>query len=501
MKSSFAIAQLLKNHPLAAGDLQKTLVGKGLSKVAARQRISRANGTIRRFKGLPLPKREQFLFIRQQLGTGPFWEALLKAHTARRSAYGIALQSLLARGGMIPLNQFDIISGSPARLRKHVGTSTVLDRLIASKALSLIGHVDLGQCVAIDAMGFLGKPDINSLRARLRVEDVLLTGVLDWARKIGFVSYRSGKKRTEHEVPHYGQFGWDITGPSYIRPLSTYEHGAVQPGFFTADVAFCELNADQILYFIQKCNITRGIRTMKPFLPLLVAERFTNEAFKLGKQLGLLLTTPELLFGKSVAESLRALAATLQNAATVATANPERVGELLSSLSAIEGAAINLRGALFELVVGHLVLKGEGTSIDIGVTITDPDGKSAEIDVRRVKGEHEVAVYECKGLQPRTMIGVDKIDRWLTKKIPVIRSALMAETRFRNVQFSFEYWTSGRFAPDALQRLQKAQRETSKYDIGWRDGPGVVQYASEKRLRSMVDILRQHYTQHPLTNP
>ena len=451
-------------------------------------------------KGLPLPKREQFLFIRKQLGTEPFWEALLNAHTARRSAYGIALQSLLARGGMVPLNHFEIISGSPARLRKHVGTRTLLERLVASRTVKLIGHVDLGQCVAIDAMGCLGKPDVNSLRARLRVEEVLLTGVLDWARKIGFVSYRAGKKRTEDEIPRYGQFGWDITGPSYIRPLSTYEHGAVQPGFFTADVAYCELNENQVLYFIQKCNTTRGIRTMKPFLPLLVAERFTNEAFKLGKQRGLLLTTPELLFGKSVAESLRALAATLQNAAAVATANPERVGELLNSLSAIEGAAINLRGALFELVVGHLVLKGEGTSIDIGVSITDPEGKSAEIDVRRIKGEHEVAVYECKGLQPQTMISVDDVDKWLTKKIPIIRSALLSESRFRNVRFTFEYWTSGRFSSEALDRLQKAQCEISKYDISWRDGTGVVQYAREKRLGSMVDILRQHYTQHPLTD-
>src|SRR5689334_1022999 len=122
------VMQLLEKHgPLAAGDLQTHLSHKGLSRVAARQRISRARGNVQRFKMMPLPKREHFLFITKQFNTERFWRALLNAHTSRKSAYGVALQSILARGGIIPLKHFQIISGSPLRLRKHVGSETLLD--------------------------------------------------------------------------------------------------------------------------------------------------------------------------------------------------------------------------------------------------------------------------------------------------------------------------------------------------------------------------------------
>jgi hypothetical protein len=243
---------LAKYGPLPAGDIQRHLLDYGLSRVAARQRISRANGVVERYKGMPLPKREQFLLLTEQFRKHAFWEALLKAHTERRSAYGVALQSLIARDGVIPLKQFDIVSGSPIRLRKHVGSRTLLERLIQCKVLRRIHHLDLGECIAVDAMGSLGSPDVHALRKRLQVEEILIGGVKDWARKIGFVSYGAVKTRTLDAIPRVGQFGWDITGPSYIRPLSTYEKGAVQPGFFVADVAYCELDQNQILYFLQK---------------------------------------------------------------------------------------------------------------------------------------------------------------------------------------------------------------------------------------------------------
>ena len=189
----------------------------------------------------------------------------------------------------------------------------------------------------------------------------------------------------------------------------------------------------------------------------------------------------------------------MENAAAIATKNPGKVLELLDSLSSIEGAAINLRGALFELIVGHLVYKGEGSSIDIGVKVRNSEGKLAEIDVRRVKGEHELAIYECKGYQPSTSISTDEIESWLTKKIPIIRSALLEETRFTNINMSFEYWTSGEFSAEAIQLLEQRSREIKKYRIFWKDGRDILDYARAIKSFTMVDTLNQHYTKHPLS--
>ena len=232
---------------------------------------------------------------------------------------------------------------------------------------------------------------------------------------------------------------------------------------------------------------------------MLVAERFSEDAFRLGKSSGNIFTTPEILFGKEIAENIRALSATLENAAATAAKNPDKILKLFNSLSIIEGAAINLRGALFELIVGHLVYKGEGNSIDIGIKVRNSDGKSAEIDVRRVKGDHQLALYECKGYQPSTKISIDDIDLWLSKKIPIIRDALMREERFKNTTMFFEYWTSGEFSSEAIELLKKKSNETKKYKIRWKNGSDILNYAREIKSNTMVDTLSQHYSKHPLS--
>jgi len=304
--------------------------------------------------------------------------------------------------------------------------------------------------------------------------------------------------RTEEEIPYFGQFGWDITAPSYIHPLVQKNNTSATPGFVVADVVNGKLDENHVKYFINKCRTNRQFKKMRPFLALLVAERFTKEAFKNGKQEGVIFTTTEILFGKEIAESLKDLTDTLKNAAAVAVSNPDKLNKLLSSIGKIEGTAINLRGALFELVVGHLVYKGEGSSIDIGVKVSN-ENKTAEIDVRRVKGEHEVALYECKGKQPTTEISEDDIEKWIKDKIPIMRGALLKESRFKESKMIFEYWTTGVFSDKALNLLNEHSQKTKKYSIKWKDGKDVLSYARDINSNSMVDVLNQHYIKHPLS--
>ena len=91
------------------------------------------------------------------------------------------------------------------------------------------------------------------------------------------------------------------------------------------------------------------------------------------------MATPGTLFGRDVAAGLAALLHTLTKAAAIAAQRPEAIGELFDKLGAIEGASANLRGALFEMLVGHCVMKIDDGSIDIGKIVIDPDtAKSAE---------------------------------------------------------------------------------------------------------------------------
>ena len=490
---------LTKFGPSPSSKIKDSLIAGGLREEAARQRISRSRGKVRRFTSIKLPKRESFLYLDAQYGSYEFWNSLVKAHSEANSAYGVAMQSLMARGGAIPTKYFSVISGSLQQLKKHISSNNILEHLVSIKLLKIEVDETLGECILIDTQGLLEYSRTTSLKTKLVVEDIIVNAVFDWSRKIGLASYNAIKKRTLQYVPIFGQFGWDITAPSYVYPFATFENNKASAGFVAIDVTNSFVGADGAKYFIKKCAVNRSIKKMKPFLGILVADRFSEEAFKLGKSSGVIFTTPEILFGKEVAASIRNLSKTLENAAAIAAKSPGKVLELLDSLSSIEGAAINLRGALFELIVGHLVYKGEGSSIDIGVKVRNSEGKLAEIDVRRVKGEHELAIYECKGYQPSTFISTDEIELWLTKKIPIIRSALLEENRFKNINMSFEYWTSGEFSTGAIQLLKQRSSEIKKYRILWKNGMDILAYAREIKSGTMINTLNQHYTKHPLS--
>jgi hypothetical protein len=295
------IEQLLTRlGPSPSSKIKDSLVSGGLSEVAARQRISRSRGKIRRFTTIGLPKREQFLYLDDQYGSHQFWNSLLDSHTQTNSAYGIAMQSLMARGGIIQKEFFNIISGSPKKLKKHISSDNILKGLISCKLVKLETDEELGECILIDAQGALEYSETASLKSRLVVEDIIVSAVFDWSRKIGLASYNAIKKRTLDSVPVFGAFGWDITAPSYVYPFSGFENQKITPGFIAIDVTSSVIYTDGAKYFIKKCQLNRSTKKIKPFLGMLVADRFSENAFKLGKSSGVIFTTPEILFGKDI---------------------------------------------------------------------------------------------------------------------------------------------------------------------------------------------------------
>lgn len=489
-----------KNGPSGASKVKSYLIAQGINEEAARQRISRSlrKGEIEKFKKLQLPKKENFLFLNDHRGEPEFWESLIKAHVEANSTYGIAMKSIMSRGGAIPKRYFDILSGAPEKLKKHLHPEKVLENLIFSGLLRTEEDDELGESIFLDAEGTLRHIGRDALRVKVMVEDILINAVYDWSRKMGFASYNAIKKKSLKSIPKWGHFGWDITAPCGVLPIARFNDDKFVSGFVVIDVTTSSIDINGLKYFLNKCSTIRSIQGMRPFLAMFVADGFSEKAFKLGKQKGIVLTTPEILFGKDIAESIRSLTSTLENAAAIAVKSPDKIFKLFNSLSNIEGAATNLRGALFELIVGHLVYKGEGTTIDIGVKVENDIGKRAEIDVRRVKGEHQVALYECKGYQPSTQVTLEEIETWLNKKVPIIRTALINEKRFQNADMIFEFWTTGDFTPDAVAFLESRQKSTKKYQIQWKNGSEVMKYARSIRSTSMIDTLKQHYLKHPL---
>lgn len=501
------VAQVLESvGPSLSSQVCSALQQRGLSPDAARQNVSRAKPPVMRLRGMHFPHKESFVYLQSTYRTDVFWKGLLSAFRQTNSSYGIAVDAMELRGGLIQQSQFGTISGSPIRLRSHISSDRIYENLLKIGLIAEEQNPILGACVRLDGRGYFNVNTSTDCRAQLVAENISLLAIADWLKNLGMASYHKVDIRKTDATavqPTFGPFQWDLVAPSYMHPLVSYDKsGKPTPGFVVCDVALSrEVDAAQLAYFMNKCDLTRRAGRMRGFMAIFLATRFSAEAFRLGRSEGIVLATTENLFGTAVSAALQSLIESLQNAAAVAATNPEKIFQLFDALGKIEGAAGNLRGALFEMIVGHCVREKEGNSIEIGQIENHPKtGERAEIDVLRTKGNHEVAAYECKGYQPNSAISKEEIEKWLNKTIPTIRASFLEQKRFRNMEMIFEFWTCGQFSPEAEQLLQKAKSATKKYRLEWKDGKAVRDYAKSLKDSYAMKVLDEHYFKHPLTN-
>jgi hypothetical protein len=490
---------LSKTGPATTSEIAARLREKGRSAQAARQSVSRLPQEVRALRGIRFPKGARFLYLKDQFGSGKYWTALISAIKNSNPAYAAALAGLQSRGGAVPRYQFDIVSGSPVRQKGQIASSAVLDHLLAAELVSLVTVEGLGECILLRDEAAGAEANLRRLRARLLTESVLVDAIRGWAGRMNMASPLAATIRAEGIVPQFATFCFDLCGPSYLHPLVRSNRDRRDPGFLVADIIVGrELDEAMVGPFLRKCRLLANLKKVRPFLPLLIADAFTPEALRQCRSRGIMATRPDTLVGQAVARALGELLQTLSNAAAVAAAHPDRIENLFERLSAVEGSAGNLRGALFELLVGHVVRAIEGGSIDIGVLVIDQENRRrAEIDVRLIKERH-VTIYECRGYQPSAIVSRQQVEDWLHTRIPTIYRAHRQEERFQDSQLRFELWTSAVISTDALVLLQQSRANTRKYEIAWKDGPAVRDYSQALKAPGIRKILNEHYFEHPL---
>lgn len=498
------IAFLNSHGPAVSTVLVKKLVENGIGADAAKKRISRevARRTIQRARGIELPHRESFLFLKEQFKSPQFVENLWIEHAKANSIVAIAMHGLHSRGGLIPIGHFAGVSGSPWRVKKQVSHERVREFLLKYGLAEQRYHEEHGECIQISSGVPIGVPNSPSrMKARMVAENITIGQLTRWLSQMGMIGYESAKIRSGQAQPEFGQFHWDLTAPSYVYPFVHRVPGAdPTPGFVVADVSIGgELTLPQIRHFLRKCEVIRHQKNQRPFLSMVVANHFSGDAFKEIRRVGCMPVTLQNLLGEKLAEALNGLITMLTNAAQVVASKPEAIYDLFSRLSSIEGAAANLRGPLFELVVAHCVGQKEGGSIDIQKAIRDPGNQTlTDIDVLRLKIKQEVTAYECKGHFGDVEVGLPEVEKWFKTTIPRIRNYFMDQDQYRDLRHRFEFWTTGKFHPDALAFLHSV-KGTKKFSVDWKDGNGVVQYASEAKAGNLCQLLKEQYVRHPIT--
>lgn len=341
--------------------------------------------------------------------------------------------------------------------------------------------------------------DTAGLPARMTVQRILLDAIAEWARKLGMASYDKISIRERGKaLPQFGTHTFDLCGPSYLAPMVTYRAGKPSPGFFVCDVFVGNVGLGAASGFIRKCVNSRAMKRLPPFMPVIVADGFEPAAFNELRAHGIIATKPSALFGREIARGLAGLLETLRNASAIATANPEVIETLFGQLGKIEGAAQNLRGALFELIVGHIVTREGAISIDIGRQAHIAQNISYEIDVFSYAAQ-DIRLIECKGYAPTHNVDADEVEAWIRTKARRLHRHFRSQDTYQNRQFHFEFWTSGGFTSDALQLAEEVEKETDRYKIILLDGKETRKRIAKVNAKGLGKVFDEHYAKHPLT--
>lgn len=503
--TSLIVTSLRKTGPCLSSvlveEMQKT---QGVNRDTARKQISRAAsaGQIHCVDKL-FPKRERFIYLKQQYGTGRFWSSLNTALLDTGSAYGLALSCLRARGGILPVRHFPSACGSPVAMKNRLSWKSVLDGLLQYKMVRFVTLPGLGECVALTEKNDNGyQRALHPLKARLLTESVLMKSLSQWVRHNGIISYDTLRTREEldsDQAPCVANFDFDVTAASYLNPLLQFSRsGEIRPGFFVCDMLLgCKLSLVHLQPFITKCRSINSLRNSPRCLFMFVADEYSEEAFLEMKRAGIIPATPENLFGKDFADALFQLRDLVGSITLSLRDNIAAIDDIMSKLESIAGVTSQLQGDLFEYIVAETV-RINSNDVEVGKICKSERKGTAECDVLSRQGNAKITFIECKGYKPYSTVKHEDVKRWIGKQVPVFFD--YAKREYPNAEINVELWTTGKLGADSRESLRKFQENNStnqRYNI-------TVIEPHEVRIRikatwndALIRVFEKHFLSYP----
>jgi hypothetical protein len=504
--SKDVLVHLLSKHgPSLSSQLARQLAKTGMSAATARKRVSRLGAGVKRLAYLPFPRNARFLYLEKDFGSPRYWDALITALLDTNSAYGLALAALRQRGGIMPLKHFPIACGAPLRQKKHLAPETIAERLKKAQLIGEYSVAGVGPCIAL-----LQGPDRfddskADIRARLLVERLLLKAISDWLKHMGIVSFeRVALRDAAAGPPKVGTFAWDLSGPSYLGAMvRRTADGQSNPGFVACDVlSGFQVNEEGLRPFLHKCITLRTLKRVGPCLQIFVADHFAPDAFARAKRSGVIPATPANMFGKDVGEAFIKLFEILSTA-TQFSIDPDSFNFVFEKLSKIEGAALNLRGALFEYLVAEIVRRQSNSPfVRIAKTYKMPDSQKIEVDVVSEVANVSVTFIECKGYHPAGTVSDQDVSNWLEVKIPKLYAYARSHPDWKSLKIMFEFWTTGNLTNEASSAIDYTSRRVrpTKYTVVARNSAGVREMAKLVNDSALLKVFNEHFFEHPLAS-
>ncbi|ARC77960.1 hypothetical protein AXW93_03735 [Pseudomonas aeruginosa] len=499
------VQQILEQDgPMLSSTLAKILESKyHLSAEAARKRVQRGCEGFHRLGYIVFPHRARFVYLQKNYGSPYFFTSLMDALESSKSAFFYALQALAWRKNFMLRQHFLIACGSPVAQKGHISAESILERLIKASLVKEVDVSGIGICVLRSDLEVAAEDFAPELKGRLIAERIALLAVRDWARNLGLVSYGAVRTREDEGaelLPKVGTFHWDLSGPSYLYPMRGLMGDKVTSGFLACDIALVGGRAKpaDIGAFIRKCVTLRSLPKTGKCLQILLTDGYTQEALKLAKNNGVIPASVERLFGHDVASALKTLCTVLTDTAKLVQ-NPDALDKIFGALSRIEGAASTLRGTLFEFAVAQICNSAfPGGGVQLNRIIKLPSGEKAEVDIMVTLPNKEVIFIECKGTHPMSCVDDGEVEKWLDKRIPVLRKYAKNHPELSYLKQRFELWTSGKVSQETQARVALAKMQTNKYELEIRDGDYVSQQVSLSKEPGLQKSYSQHFVNHPM---
>lgn len=480
---------LKKNGPMLTSTLADILCKTGFSQEAARQKISRAfkssNSLIQKLFGINFPHKANYVYLKDEGRSDRFYENLWQNLNKTNSAYCHIINLLKAHNGIINYDRVNVYSSAPDILKKRLSNATIIDTLIK---LKLCEYKEINQ-----KHYFYLVNEYNEKRAiaQEKVELLLIDLVKEWLKRINIGSYEAIDKRKEW----VGHFAWDITSPCYISPFVINDKQ--KHGFVVADIVYEIIDENIIKYFINKIDTIKSQRGILPVLPILLAKGYNKKAFKIGRENGIIIVTPESLFGEDLAKMFEDLLIKLSNIAACAVKDFEEFLKLFDKLAAIQSSAAHLYGDLFEFLIGSVYQESFAcNSFDVGKLIHIENGIKKEIDVYIQTKNNQVYFIECKGYSNKTLVSEKEAQYWV-EKVPLIRKwGLENIENFDKKKVHYKFITSSDFNDNALCIFEEFNLKTKKYKIEYENGKQLVQFIKNSNINSKDKILKtlnEHY--------
>ncbi len=501
MKSNKVEAILEYSGPCLSSTLAERLVKTyGVSASNARQLIQRSQA--KRLKGISFPHRTSFVYLTSQYGSIYFFDALISALNSTNHACGFGLSAIQERGGVLPIDHFRIACGAPKLQSKQLNADRVAEQLLAANLIKRVDLAGIGECLALAS--FTAEDEQHAfvdLNARLKVESMALNAVREWVRRLGLGSWNKVQIRGDGAIPTAGPNYWDLSAPSYLYPLlgSVGIGAKPKPGSFVCDIYLGNrLSANSARTFVKKCLNVRGFNKVAPVLQMFLANGFDKEAVNIIRANGSIAATLDSLLGTDVAHGLHELASVLK-ATAINLGTPDKIDALFNALGKIEGAEGTLRGCLFEYLCAQLAEElYRKPIITINKLVRGSDSAHAEVDVFVEVGSTEIVFVECKGHLPTGEVDNAEVEKWLMKRIPVLRDFAKHEEGYAKLKQTFQLWTNATISPESKALIQQENEKTKRYSITYREGSDLLTMIKESGNQSLLRTFKQHFSNHPL---